>query len=79
MRSCAAGDMALLEQVKALIPRLTYQQIQDNPFSDGAVLGDVSEDAQVAVHLSCLTYDICSLTPMYGLRKHQSGQEQSSC
>ena len=47
---CAAGDLALLEQVKQLIPRLTYQQIQDNPFADG-VSADVSEDAQDIVPL----------------------------
>ena len=45
-----AGDMALLEQVKQLIPRLTYQQIQDNPFAEGAT-ADVSEDAQDIVPL----------------------------
>ena len=42
--------MALLEQVKQLIPRLTYQQIQDNPFAEGAT-ADVSEDAQDIVPL----------------------------
>lgn len=42
--------MALLEQVKQLIPRLTYGQIQDNPFAEGAS-GDVSEDAQDIVPL----------------------------
>ena len=47
---CSAGDLALLEQVKQLIPRLTYQQIQDNPFADGAS-ADVSEDAQDIVPL----------------------------
>ncbi|CAK0780416.1 hypothetical protein CVIRNUC_005046 [Coccomyxa viridis] len=44
------GDLALLEQVKQLIPRLTYQQIQDNPFADGAS-ADMSEDAQDIVPL----------------------------
>jgi len=47
---CVAGDMALLEQVKQLIPRLTYQNIQDNPFAHGAT-DDVSEDAQDIVPL----------------------------
>ena len=42
--------MALLEQVKQLVPRLTYQQIQDNPFAEGAT-ADVSEDAQDIVPL----------------------------
>lgn len=48
--ACIAGDMALLEQMKQLIPRLSYQQIQDNPFAEGAT-ADVSEDAQDIVPL----------------------------
>jgi len=47
---CIAGDMALLEQVMQLIPRLTYQNIQDNPCAHGAT-DDVSEDAQDIVPL----------------------------
>ena len=48
--TCTAGDGAFLEQVKQLIPRLSYGHIQDNPFAEGAS-ADVSEDAQDIVPL----------------------------